>query len=372
MSSFRSVVGKPSSPVSGTVVLLLLGGLCWFFYAVRAVITPFILAAVLAYLLNPLVSFFETRGVRREMAVVVLFLALLGITTGFTYWGLVALWQDLPDLHAQWPAYMNQAEQAMRKVQTSLEFEWPYFQETKILERVVTESMSWVQVHFWHSSVFLTSVLTFVVNLLLAPFIAFFFLRGGSRGAQMALDACPGAWVERFLSLINKFGEVFGRYARGVFVEAFLVGGLTVVGLHWMGIHYAALIGITTGAANMIPYFGPVLGGAVALLAAVFQFGSFGVPLRVVVLFVIIHYIDSWILQPLIMKRAVNLNPVTVVFALMCGAQMGGVWGLVFAVPVAGLLKEAGSVFYVWYRAERGLIIPSKDFALAAAKPWLV
>jgi len=336
------------------------------------VITPFVLAAVLAYLLNPLVSFLETRGVRREKAVVVLFAALLGTTTVFTYWGLVVLWQDLPDLHAQWPKYMDQAEQAMRKVQTSLEFEWPYFQKTKILEQAITDAMSWVQTNFWHSSAVVTSVLGLVVNLLLAPFIAFFFLRGGSRGAQMALDACPGAWVERFLSLINKFGEVFGRYARGVIVEAFLVGALTVLGLQMMEIHYAALIGITTGAANMIPYFGPILGGAVAILAAIFQFGTFGEPLRVVGLFVLIHYIDSWVLQPLIMKRAVNLNPVTVVFALMCGAQLGGVWGLVFAVPVAGLLKEAGAVFYVWYRAERGLIIPSKDFALAAAKPWIV
>jgi predicted PurR-regulated permease PerM len=56
----------------------------------------------------------------------------------------------------------------------------------------------------------------------------------------------------------------------------------------------------------------------------------------------------------------------------LCGAQLGGVWGLIFAVPVAGLLKEAGTVFYVWYRAERGLIVQSKEFALAAARPWVV
>jgi predicted PurR-regulated permease PerM len=364
--------GKPSTPVSGGAALLLLGGLCWFLYAVRTVITPFILAAVLAYLLNPLVAFLETRGVRREKAVLVLFITLLSLTTGLVYWGLVVLWQDLPELHASWPTYMHQAEVVMRKAQTALEFEWPYFQKTKILERTINDTMAWVQLNLWHSSTVVTSVLRFTVNLLLAPFIAFFFLRGGARTAQMALDACPGAWVERFLSLLNKFGEVFGNYTRGVILEAFLVGLLTVTGLHLLGLEYAALIGVATGSANMIPYFGPVLGGAVGFVAALFQYSNMVGPLRVVALFLVIHYIDSWILQPLIMKRAVDLNPVTVTFALMCGAKLGGLWGLVFAVPAAGLLKEAGTVFYVWYRAERGLIVQSKDFALAATRPWVV
>lgn len=363
---------RSSVPVSGGVALLLLGVLCWFLYAVRAVMTPFLLAAVLAYLLNPLVSFLETRGVRREKAVLVLFITLLGLTTALAYWGLVVLWQDLPELNASWPSYMRQAEEAMRKAQTALEFEWPYFQRTKILERTINDTMAWVQLNLWHSSTVVASVLTFAVNLVLAPFIAFFFLRGGARTAQMALDACPGAWVERFLSLLNKFGEVFGNYARGVILEAFLVGVLTVVGLSLIGLEYSALIGVVTGGANMIPYFGPVLGGAVGIVAAVFQYSNVAGPLRVLLLFILIHYIDSWILQPLIMKRAVDLNPVTVTFALLCGSKLGGVWGLVFAVPVAGLLKEAGTVFYVWYRAERGLIVQSKDFALAAARPWVV
>jgi predicted PurR-regulated permease PerM len=372
MTDARPGGGRSSVPVSGGVALLLLGGLCWFLYSVRAVMAPFLLAAVLAYLLNPLVSFLETRGVRREKAVLVLFISILSLITALAYWGLVVLWQDLPELNASWPTYMRQAEEAMRKAQSVLEFEWPYFQRTKILERTMNDTMAWVQLNLWHSSTVVTSVLRFAVNLFLAPFIAFFFLRGGARTAQMALDACPGSWVERFLSLLNKFGEVFGNYARGVILEAFLVGVLTVGGLHWIGLDYAAMIGVATGAANMIPYFGPVLGGAVGLVAAIFQFSNLMGPTRVVIVFVVIHYIDSWILQPLIMKRAVDLNPVTVVFALLCGAQLGGVWGLIFAVPVAGLLKEAGTVFYVWYRAERGLIVQSKEFALAAARPWVV
>jgi predicted PurR-regulated permease PerM len=122
----------------------------------------------------------------------------------------------------------------------------------------------------------------------------------------------------------------------------------------------------------MIPYFGPILGGAVGIVAAVFQFSDVNGPLKVLLVFLVVHYIDSYIFQPLIMKRSVDLNPVTVVLALLCGAQLGGVWGLVLAVPVAGLIKESSVVFYAWYRAERGLIVPNKEITLAAARPWVV
>ncbi|MBK8870337.1 MAG: AI-2E family transporter [Elusimicrobia bacterium] len=122
---------RASAPVSGTVVLLLVAAVLWFFYEVRAVLPPFVYAAVMAYLLNPFVAFLETRGVRRDRAVLALFVVLVGFSSVLAYWGVVALWGDLPDLRASWPVYMGKAETAMRKVQTSVEFAWPIFKRPK-------------------------------------------------------------------------------------------------------------------------------------------------------------------------------------------------------------------------------------------------
>lgn len=356
----------------GGLVLLFIGILVWFLYSVRSVLAPFVFAAILSYLLNPVVSFMEVRGVRREKAVMVLFVVLLAAMTGLVYLGLVAVWQDIPDLRASWPDYMRRAEAAMHKVQEILEFEWPDLKKSKILQRAITDAMAWIQLNVWHSPGVVTSVFGFAANLLLTPFVAYFFLRGAPRAAQMALDACPGVWVERFLSVLNRIDSVFGNYTRAVIFEAFLVGLLSVLGLYFIGLDYAALIGIAAGAGNMIPFFGPVVGAAVGVIVAVFQFSNLAGPVRVLVVFVVVHYIDSYILQPMIMKRSVDLNPVTVVFALLCGMVLGGVWGLVFAVPVAGLVKETSVVLHEWYRSERGLISTSQDIALAAAKPWVI
>jgi len=351
------------------VLAILLG---WFLFSVRVVLAPFVLAAILAYLLNPVVAFFEIRGLRRDTIVLILFALLLGLFIWLSYFGLVALWEDLPDLRRQWPAYIRQADQVVQKLQGEMGRHVTVLKEKRVLEQGVQWIMAWVEQNLWHSPSLFTSLLAVTVNAILAPFVAFFFLRGGSKAAQLVLDVCPGRWVERFLSLFNKIDDVLGNYTRGVLFEAFLVGVFSMAGLYAIGLNYAALIGIATGLGNMIPYFGPLLGGVMGLAVALFQFGSLSALIKVAVVFLAVHYVDSYVLQPFIMKRTVNLTPVTVVFALLCGGTLAGVWGLVFAVPVASLIKEGSRIFYDWYRAERGYLTPSPDITLAASKPWVV
>lgn len=352
--------------------MVLLGLAGAFLYAIRVVLPPFVMAAILAYLLNPAVSFFEVRGFRRDTVVLILFGLLLAAAVGFIYLGSVAFWQDLPDLRGQWPIYMARAEEAVVRLQNDLaEYVW-VLKEKQVLERAVKSAMAWVDRALWHSPSVVASAVNIMVNALLTPFIAFFFLKGGSRVAQMVLDICPGRWVERVLSLLSKIDQVLGNYTRGVVFEAFLVGVLSVGGLWYIGLDYAALIGIATGLGNMIPYAGPFFGGAVGMVVALFQFGTLNAFAKVFLIFVVVHYIDSYVLQPLIMKRSVDLNPVTVVFALMCGGTLAGVWGLVFAVPVASLVKEASRILFEWYRAERGFLGHSKDISQVAARPWIV
>lgn len=369
MSAFS---GHPQSSSARLPLLLLLVGLAWFFYAVRVMLAPFVLAAVMAYILNPVVVFFEIRGLRRDTIVLFLFAFLIAWAVLLSYWGLVAVWQDLPDLRSQWPIYMRRADEAVKGLQLELGTYMWEIQEKQMLERATTGAMAWVERNLWHSPNVVATALNVLVTILLAPFIAFFFLRESRNTAQMFLDACPGVWVERFLSLFNKIDEVLGNYTRGVIIEAVFVGIFSMLGLQYVGLNYASLIGIASGIGNMIPFFGPVLGGAVGIVVALFQFGTVPGIAKVLLVFVVVHYLDSYILQPLIMKKTVNLNPVTVVFALMAGAHLAGVWGLVFAVPVASLIKEGSVIFYDWYRAERGLISPSRELTMIASRPWVV
>jgi len=372
MSLSPSDPSHRSSTLPVTTLFIVLGLLAWFFYTVRGVLAPFLMGMIMAYLLNPAVAYLEVHGVRREKAVVLLTLLLGTVVTVLVYFGLKALWQEIPNLRDDWPGYMRQAEASLRQIQVLLETSWPHLRESKYFGNFFTGGIDRLQNIALHSPALMASFFHLLVNLLLAPFLAFFFLQAGPRIAQLGLDACPGLWVERFLNLLNKGGQVVGNYTRGILAEALLVGVFSTLGLHWVGLNYALLVGLSAGVGNVVPYGGPVVGAVLGVIAAFLQFSNLTGPVQVLLVFVVVHYVDSYIFQPLIMKRSVDLDPVTVVFALLCGAHLGGLWGLILAVPTAGVIKEVGAVFYVWYRAERGLIVPSKEIALLAQKPWVV
>jgi predicted PurR-regulated permease PerM len=219
---------------------------------------------------------------------------------------------------------------------------------------------------------YLSGAATVALYFVLIPFVGFYLLAGGPGFFQSILNACPGRWVEKFLSLLYEIDEVLGNYLRAIFLEALVVGLLSTVGLLWLGLDQAVLVGAMAGLGNLVPYLGPVIGGLAGMAAAFFQFQNVLAPLQVAALFASIKFFDDWFLQPYIMKRSVELHPIAVVFAVMCGGHVGGLWGLLFAVPVACILKEVGKIISVWYMSEMRMKSLPKDTAEAAAKPWIV
>jgi predicted PurR-regulated permease PerM len=353
--------------------LLLFSGLvtlCLFLYEAREVLTPFVTAALAAYLLNPAVAFLEARGVRRDVAVILLFAALAAVAVVAVLWGYAAFGQDLPTLRFRWPQYMEGLSRSAARAREAVFRAWPWL-DRDLVEKWIEGATGWVQGHTGGGSV-VVSAARAGANALLVPFVAFFFLRGGSAGVQRVLDLCPGRWVEKFLALLYKMDEVLGGYFRGVTLEAVLVGLLSIGGLAALGVDYAALIGALSGVANLIPYFGPVVGGILGVGVAFAQHGTLGAPLAVAALFYGIHMVDSWVLQPWIMRRTVNVGPVGLIFALVAGGALAGIWGLLLAVPVAAFIKESASILTQWYLAERGLTPAPRALLNLAAKPWVV
>ncbi|MGQ0643934.1 MAG: AI-2E family transporter, partial [Elusimicrobiota bacterium] len=93
---------------------------------------------------------------------------------------------------------------------------------------------------------------------------------------------------------------------------------------------------------------------------------------KVAALFAVVQFVDNWFLEPLVLRRGVDLHPVAVIFALLCGGAVGGAWGLLLAVPILCVLKETSKIFSTWYLAEEGVREPSRDVWEAAKRPWIV
>lgn len=175
-----------------------------------------------------------------------------------------------------------------------------------------------------------------------------------------------------YLSLFYEIDGVLGNYIRGILLEALAVGTLSAAGLMWLGVENAALISAAAGIGNIIPYLGPSVGGVLGFSVAFFQFQNVVVPLKVLGVFAAVQFIDNWFLEPFIMKRSVDLHPVIVLLALMCGGQIAGFWGVLLAVPVAGVIHELMKILAVWYSSEYRRRSIHRDLWEASAKPWIV
>jgi len=134
----------------------------------------------------------------------------------------------------------------------------------------------------------------------------------------------------------------------------------------------AGLLGAGAGLLNLIPFIGPMAAGIVGVTAAFFQFGNLMAPAWTALLFLSVRLSDDIVIQPMVMNRAVHLHPALVIFAILAGQEIAGVWGLILAVPILSIVKESATVLLAWYRSENSRSMLPAALARAAEKPWVV
>lgn len=185
-----------------------------------------------------------------------------------------------------------------------------------------------------------------IMLLAIVPFVAFFFLKEGRRITHGIVELVPNAYFEMTLNLLYRINNQIGGYIRGQLVEVLIVAGLSVGGLAVIGMPYSVPVGILAGLANMIPYLGPIVGIAAATLVALTTHGGMAMVVKVVVLFFAIQMIDNILVQPMVVAKSVDLHPLIVLVVVMIGSDVGGMVGMLVAVPLTGILKVSVQTLY--------------------------
>lgn len=342
--------------------------LAWVLFEARRILLPFLLAGVLAYVLHPLVSYLEMLGFRRSFAVLLIFIILTALLAALFYAVAVLVWQELPRLDVQLPQYVS----AARASAIRWESQWSWARDFHVFDRVTGFYISFLRSIVGRLPAILSSLLALGLYAVLVPLVSFSILSAGRSLVQQGMDLCPGRWMEKFLSLIYRFDAVLGGYLRAVLADGAVVGVSAFLGLFVLGVDYALLLGALACVANIIPYAGAIAVGSVAVAMAFFQTGGAALPVKVAVFFLALRFMDDWVFQPFILKRSVDLHPVAVIFALLCGGEVGGFWGLVLAVPAFCIVMEVVKIFSAWYLSETGMGVTSRELWEAASKPWIV
>ncbi len=329
-------------------VLILVAVALYVLGRISTAVTPMVIAFILVLMLKNPVAWLQRKGMHRTLAVTVAYLvALVGLVVAGLF--------IVPPLVAQirrfvidFPKYYESAVRLWADLQARYDALTlaPWMQEaldsarTGISARLVQWSQSAAEGVFAAGS----GIVTFVITMVLAVVVAFYVLKDLPAIREGVIGLIREEHRDEARRLYVKVIRTLGGYLRGQLIVATFVGILSWVGLAVIGVPYALVIGLICGVFNIIPYLGPVVGGAVAVVAALFEDPILA--LWAALWLFVVQQVESAFFQPRIMSDQVDLHPVLVIFSLLVGASLMGFAGMLIAIPVAAVAKGV-FVFYM-------------------------
>lgn len=370
LSPFRHRDGYTAFVVVAAVVTAI-----WLLSSTGSLLAPFLLAVVLAYVLDPAVDALERRGVGRAASIVLLAVPALGILALGLLFAIPAAVQQLGEVARQAPVFLDRLVAWLEAVQERLlRLDLPLLDEERLIERVRgidsasvvaflegrrAALASWI----WGGVLGVGRGLGFFFTALgyvaLTPVLTFYLLRDWDAITQRLENLIPPARRAAIVSFASECDRMVARYLRGQVTVALVIGILTGVGLWIARFPYAATLGLIVAIFSVVPYLGLVLSLVPAIFIA-FVSGNVGVSLlKVAVVYGVAQLLEATVVSPRIVGGSVGLHPVLVLLALAFAGFFFGFVGLLIAVPaaaVAKLLVRRGLGVYersAFYRGER-------------------
>lgn len=317
----------------GIAAALFLGAL-WF---LGDVLLPFVLGGAMAYFLDPVADRLERLGLNRILATVVI---TLGALLVFTAAALLVV----PTLVNQSVALFNVAPTLVRNVQAFLAEQFPsQMEEGSILRQSLSSLGTTIQERGGELvNAVLTSarnVLSVVLLVVIVPVVAFYMLLDWDRMVAKIDDLLPRDHAPTIRQLAKQIDATLASFIRGQVTVSLILGAYYALALMAVGLDYGVVIGFVAGIISFIPYVGALVGGALAIGLALFQFwGDWWMIGAVAAIFAAGQFFEGNILSPKLVGSSVGLHPVWLIFALSAFGTLFGFVGMLVAVPVAAAL----------------------------------
>ena len=326
--------------VLGAAAVATVGWMLWYF---AGIVLYLAVGGILAYLLRPLVDRIQGLGLGRVPAILLSFaglLAAISVTVTSVVPFITRQVQDLSQLIT-----VDTAVYVANLIEAQIQEIAPL--EQGVLEENVRQvAQSLVQgdlVGGERIANTVSSVVAVFTNIVYAiviiPFVTFFLLKDELKIRRNLLHLVPNRCFEVTLSILAKVELSIGRYFRALLVQGTAIAVIASALLWIVGLRGAIAIGIFTGLANTIPYFGPFLGFLAGTLVGIAQTGDASLVPGVALAMALTQLADNVLLQPLIFSRAAQTHPLVILFVVLVGAQLGGLVGMLVAIPVTTTVR---------------------------------
>lgn len=305
--------------------------------AISTVLKPFIIAAVISYLLNPIVKVFEEKGIRRIFGVLIVYLIFIAVIILLSFVLVPKLIKEISALALNIPQYSNQMQGLLKRFQDGYMKSGLPESFKGILDDNILMLQSMILTLLQNIVNGIIQTFSQLFTIIIVPVIAFYMLKDTDYFKSQFILVLPKSKRAKFIVLFRDIDNVFGKYIRGQIIIATFVGVFTTIALVLIKVKYAFVLGIFAGIANIIPYFGPFIGIVPTILFALLD--STTKSLYAAGAFILIQQLESGFLTPRIIGKSVGIHPVYVIMSLIAGGKLFGVIGLIMAVPALAAIK---------------------------------
>ena len=320
--------------------------------AAGSVVFPLFLSLLAAYLLDPFIDRFEERGVSRTAAIIVVILCVglgMSVFVAFLY---PLLSKQIFTIFEKFPTLLDSLQNDFIPwAQKTFQFELPptlseaaseYGEDIKsaapaVLRRIGDYATGLAT----QTGVVIASLL----NIVMIPIFTFYFLRDFDEMRLAAAEYVPEYSKDVIFDRLRRIDEVVGAWFRGQIQVGLILAVLYGIGL---GLSFkitghsafdGVALGVITGVLNVIPYVGFVVGAVLSVLVVLIEWTGFGSVIGVIIVFAVVQGLEGYVITPKIVGEKVGLSPVTVIIVLLVGGEVGGLLGVLLAIPIAGAIK---------------------------------
>lgn len=306
---------------------------------ISTLFAPILVAGFLYYMMNPLVHLLERFKIKRSLAIILIFIVLIVLLSFLVVTIIPSLIDQVSQFAQNFPSMLKEGQNQLDLLAKRPELQNLDMQKYINDLNLSTSKLVTGVVNGFTSSVFsiigvISSVTLVIVTV---PIVLFYMFKDGDKLPNAIVRFVPKSYKQRVLDLISDVNSTLASFISGQALVCLYVGTCAFIGYLVIGMPYALLLGVIAGVMDIIPYLGPWLGVAPAILIALTR--SPLEALLVAVIIIVIQIGESNLVYPLVMGKSLDMHPLTIIFILLVAGNLAGLVGMIIGIPAYAVIK---------------------------------
>jgi len=327
------------------IVAVILSAFVYLVLPFRVIFAPVALALVVVYMLNPLVTRLERRGIKRGLGVAIVYVAFVALVSLAMSLIVPIIARQITGFIDNLPGYVEHATKNINEFAEKRGSDFRIDLTTEKVRDYVVHNRAAIIGVLGGVKSFAFGLIHILITLIIGIVLSVYILLDLPKIQATVRSLLPEGRREELTALAERVSSVLGSFFRGQLLVALFVGVASAVGLTLVKVPFAAVVGLIAGVFNLVPLIGPFIGAIPAVILGLLS----GEPIRALwgaLVLLTVQQIDNHIISPNVMGRTVKLHPITVMLALLFAGSLFGIFGMLLIIPTIAALKMVGQ--YLW------------------------